>query len=62
MTKDRAHMHLDTVFTFLDRDMVTAFPKVVNQHPRHQPAARQEGGRFPRHRREGFPVGGGGCA
>ena len=31
MTKDRAHMHLDTVFTFLDRDIVTAFPKVVNQ-------------------------------
>jgi arginine deiminase len=31
MTKDRAHMHLDTVFTFLDRDIATAFPKVVNQ-------------------------------
>ena len=31
MTKDRAHMHLDTVFTFLDRDIVTAYPKVVNQ-------------------------------
>jgi arginine deiminase len=31
MTKDRAHMHLDTVFTFLDRDIVTAFPKVVSQ-------------------------------
>ncbi len=30
MTKDRAHMHLDTVFTFLDRDKVTCFPKVVN--------------------------------
>src|SRR5690349_22155647 len=30
MTKDRAHMHLDTVFTFLDRDCVTMFPKVVN--------------------------------
>lgn len=30
MTKDRAHMHLDTVFTFLDRDKVTAYPKVVN--------------------------------
>jgi arginine deiminase len=29
MTKDRAHMHLDTVFTFLDRDKVTVFPKVV---------------------------------
>jgi arginine deiminase len=31
MTKDRAHMHLDTVFTMLDRDKVTLFPKVVNQ-------------------------------
>jgi arginine deiminase len=31
MTKDRGHMHLDTVFTFLDRDKVTIFPKVVEQ-------------------------------
>jgi arginine deiminase len=31
MTKDRAHMHLDTVFTMLDHDKVTLFPKVVNQ-------------------------------
>ena len=30
MTRDRAHMHLDTVFTFLDRDKVTIFPKVVH--------------------------------
>jgi arginine deiminase len=29
MTKDRAHMHLDTVFTMLDRDKVTAYPKVM---------------------------------
>jgi arginine deiminase len=29
MTKDRAHMHLDTVFTMLDRDKVTIYPKVV---------------------------------
>src|SRR5262245_34068429 len=29
MTRDRPHMHLDTVFTFLDRDVVTLFPKVV---------------------------------
>jgi arginine deiminase len=29
MSRDRAHMHLDTVFTFLDHDKVTAFPKVV---------------------------------
>ena len=31
MTKDRAHMHLDTVFTMLDRDIVTAYPKVMDQ-------------------------------
>ena len=31
MTKDRAHMHLDTVFTFLDRDAVTVYPRVVDQ-------------------------------
>ncbi|MBM3152215.1 MAG: arginine deiminase [Chloroflexi bacterium] len=31
MTRDRAHMHLDTVFTFLDRDKVTLFPKVIGQ-------------------------------
>jgi arginine deiminase len=30
MTKDRAHMHLDTVFTLLDRDVATAYPKVVH--------------------------------
>lgn len=31
MTRDRAHMHLDTVFTLLDRDKVTIYPKVVEQ-------------------------------
>ena len=31
MSKDRAHMHLDTVFTMLDRDTVTAFPAVVER-------------------------------
>src|SRR4051795_12780049 len=30
MSRDRAHMHLDTVFTLLDRDKATAYPKVVN--------------------------------
>ncbi len=30
MSRDRAHMHLDTVFTMLDRDTVTLFPGVVN--------------------------------
>lgn len=31
MTKDRAHMHLDTVFTFLDHDAVTVYPAVVDE-------------------------------
>jgi arginine deiminase len=31
MTKDRAHMHLDTVFTLLDRDKATAYPQVVDR-------------------------------
>jgi arginine deiminase len=31
MTKDRAHMHLDTVFTMLDRDAVTVYPRVMDQ-------------------------------
>ena len=30
MSKDRAHMHLDTVFTLLDRDKATAYAKVVD--------------------------------
>ena len=31
MSRDRGHMHLDTVFTMLDRDAVTTFPKVVEK-------------------------------
>ena len=31
MTKDRAHMHLDTVFTMLDRDTVTLYPQVMDR-------------------------------
>ncbi|GAA1836311.1 arginine deiminase [Luedemannella flava] len=31
LSKDRAHMHLDTVFTMLDRDAVTIYPKVINE-------------------------------
>jgi arginine deiminase len=30
MTKERGHMHLDTVCTFLDRDAVTVYPKIVD--------------------------------
>lgn len=31
MTRDRRHMHLDTVCTFLDRDAVTVYPNVVDK-------------------------------
>ncbi|WP_233837737.1 arginine deiminase [Paraburkholderia sp. ZP32-5] len=31
LPKSRAAMHLDTVFTFCDRDLVTMFPEVVNE-------------------------------
>jgi arginine deiminase len=31
MPRDRAFMHLDTVFTFCDRDLVTVFPLVVDR-------------------------------
>jgi arginine deiminase len=31
LSRDRAHMHLDTVFTFCDRDVVTIFEPVVSK-------------------------------
>src|SRR6516225_9923072 len=31
MSRDRAHMHLDSVFTLLDRDKATAYPKVIGE-------------------------------
>ncbi|HET9919924.1 MAG TPA: arginine deiminase [Ktedonobacteraceae bacterium] len=31
LPKDRAHMHLDTVFTFCDRDLVTVYAPVVDR-------------------------------
>ncbi len=31
MPRDRSNMHLDTVFSFCDRDLVTIFPNVVDQ-------------------------------
>jgi len=31
MPRDRSFMHLDTVFTFCDRDLVTVFPAVVDR-------------------------------
>ena len=52
MTKDRAHMHLDTVFTLLDRDKATAYPKVVGniRAISLRPGASRR--RLPRHREE----------
>ncbi|MCZ8548658.1 arginine deiminase [Mesorhizobium qingshengii] len=31
MPRDRSFMHLDTIFTFCDRDLVTAYPPIVNR-------------------------------
>lgn len=31
LPKSRAAMHLDTVFSFCDRDLVTVFPEVVKE-------------------------------
>jgi arginine deiminase len=31
MPRDRSFMHLDTIFTFVDRDLVTTFPPVVDR-------------------------------
>ncbi len=40
MPKLRAAMHLDTVFTFADRDVVTIYPEIVDAiadlHPASQ--------------------------
>ena len=39
MPKLRAAMHLDTVFTFGDRDLVTVYQTIVDEHPLvHAPA------------------------
>ena len=43
MTRDRAHMHLDTVFTFLDRDASTIVPKVVDNITAYSRPARGQG-------------------
>ena len=62
MTKDRAHMHLDTVFTLLDVDKATAYPKVVNNIRAVSLRPGKKAGRFPRHRREELCVCCGRCA
>jgi arginine deiminase len=53
MTKDRAHMHLDTVFTMLDRDKVTVYPKVTRD-VRAISLRPGTGGRFHVTEEEGF--------
>ena len=35
-------MHLDTVFTMLDRDAATAYPQVMDERPGDQPAPREQ--------------------
>ena len=40
MPKLRAAMHLDTVFTFADRDVVTLYPTIMDARPHVLPAAR----------------------
>jgi arginine deiminase len=46
LTKDRAHMHLDTVFTMLDRDAVTIYPKVVQNIPAYSLRPGEKEGTF----------------
>ena len=59
MTKDRAHMHLDTVFTMLDRDKVTAYPQVMDKVRAISLRPGTTEADVPRHRGGGLPVGGG---
>lgn len=44
MTRDRSHMHLDTVFTLLDRDAVTVYPGVVERIRAYSLRPRDGGG------------------
>ena len=59
MTKDRAHMHLDTVFTLLDRDKATAYPDRRQQHRCRQPPTGYERQAVPRDRGGQLPRRGG---
>ncbi len=52
MPKSRAAMHLDTVFSFCDRDLVTAFREVVDQIRCYSARPRGDGG-IDVHRDEG---------
>ena len=46
MPKSRAAMHLDTVFTFCDRDVVTVFKEVVDQIKCYSARPTDDGGAF----------------
>ena len=54
MTKDRAHMHLDTVFTMLDRDTVTLYPQVMGKVRAISLRPGRSGGTFHVTEEEGF--------
>ena len=63
LPRSRAAMHLDTVFSFCDRDVVTAYTPVVDrshpEHPTRRLRTRRDGhperGETPRRRRGGRP-------
>lgn len=54
LTKDRAHMHLDTIFTMLDRDAVTVYPKVAAQIQAFSLRPGEKEGTFDVRREENF--------
>ncbi|NYT07806.1 MAG: arginine deiminase, partial [Methanomicrobiales archaeon] len=54
MGRDRAHMHLDTVFTMLDADTVTMFPDVVNEMQAYSITPGDERSLFTVTKEEGF--------
>ena len=62
MTKERGHMHLDTVFTLLDRDKVTIFPKVVEQIRAISLRPGKKAGDFHVTKRRELTISRGGCA
>lgn len=52
--KDRAHMHLDTICTLLDRDAVTIYPKVVDTIETYSLRPGEKEGQFDVRREKGF--------
>jgi arginine deiminase len=56
MTRDRAHMHLDTIFTFVDRDVVTMFPKVVDAITAYSVRPSDRNGELDVRREPSFPA------